>query len=59
LQSYKGQFKDDFRHGYGITSSLISGEVIYRGQFVNDFREGFGVSTEKNRAMHYGKYKDD
>ena len=48
---YDGEWKDDKRHGQGITT--YSNGDVYKGQYKNDMRNGYGEMTFQDQV--YGK----
>uniref|UniRef100_A0A8D2Q640 ALS2 C-terminal like n=1 Tax=Varanus komodoensis TaxID=61221 RepID=A0A8D2Q640_VARKO len=59
---YKGYFKEDLRHGFGILDSTSSKEhpSRYTGHWENDRKSGYGVWDDKERGERYiGMWHED
>eukprot|EP00116_Pleurobrachia_bachei_P006117 sb/3466379/ len=54
---YRGQWKEDRRHGYGIERNFL-GEV-YEGGFKDNMKHGFGVLRANNDVLYYGKWRNN
>ncbi|KAG3024836.1 hypothetical protein PC121_g2241 [Phytophthora cactorum] len=49
---YEGEFKDGYRHGFGIFTERATGST-YEGQWVRDLRHGSGVLTSGSKDFIY------
>ncbi|XP_058686417.1 ALS2 C-terminal-like protein isoform X1 [Poecile atricapillus] len=60
-QVYKGYFKDDKRHGFGILeNSSAQNPFKYTGHWEKDKKSGYGVWEDKERGERYlGMWWDD
>ncbi|XP_062361715.1 ALS2 C-terminal-like protein [Cinclus cinclus] len=58
---YKGYFKDNVRHGFGILENFSREHPFkYTGQWENDKKNGYGVWEDKERGERYiGMWWDD
>nr|XP_056713937.1 ALS2 C-terminal-like protein [Euleptes europaea] len=59
---YKGYFKDNLRHGFGILESPSCTErpFKYTGHWENDKRSGYGIWDDEERAERYiGMWHED
>ncbi|XP_063273463.1 ALS2 C-terminal-like protein isoform X2 [Prinia subflava] len=58
---YKGYFKDDARHGFGILEDFSARHPFkYTGNWERDKKSGYGVWEDKERGERYlGMWRDD
>ncbi|NXJ22839.1 AL2CL protein, partial [Dicrurus megarhynchus] len=58
---YKGYFKDNVRHGFGILENFSAERPFkYTGQWENDKKNGYGIWEDKERGERYiGMWLDD
>ncbi|NXA79570.1 AL2CL protein, partial [Thryothorus ludovicianus] len=58
---YKGYFKDNVRHGFGILENFLGEHPFkYTGQWERDKKNGYGVWEDKERGERYiGMWLDD
>lgn len=52
---YKGDMKDDVRHGYG--KMIYKNNEVYEGEWKDDKRDGFGTLIYSNGTKYEGEWK--
>ena len=55
---YKGQSKDNYRHGIGVFI-WPNKKAKYTGEFKNDMRNGFGRLVHSENSIYEGYWKND
>lgn len=53
--TYKGEFKNDLKHGKGI--EYLSDGSEYNGSFINNIREGLGILKFSNGTVYEGNFR--
>ncbi|KAJ7322084.1 hypothetical protein JRQ81_018371 [Phrynocephalus forsythii] len=59
---YKGYFKDNMRHGFGVLENFSPTEPLfkYTGHWENDKKSGYGIWDDKERGERYiGMWHED
>ncbi|NXH89410.1 AL2CL protein, partial [Edolisoma coerulescens] len=58
---YKGYFKDDMRHGFGILENFLAEHPFkYTGHWEKDKKSGYGIWEDRERGERYiGMWLDD
>lgn len=57
METYRGEWKDDRRSGYGVCSR--SDGLRYEGEWLNNRKHGYGATTLPDGTRYEGKYKNN